>query len=240
MSVHTRHEVARFSPRTATALDLLPERLSSAVGRAYLCLRAIDEIEDHRSLPNARKVELLDAVQTAVSGADTIVIPSVRDCAELPEVSRRLDEWLLLPPGDIAPRIDLAVAAMAGRMARWAHRNWVMQSMADLDRYCADVSGAMFVLLDDLWAWDGYRIHDRRPGMRCGMAVQLAHIVRGRTGDLDRGVDFFPVDRVAGDVLQHAEQSWPAVARYLDQLPAGPVHDAVTAVLSSARPASGP
>lgn len=37
----------------------LPDSLQAAVGSAYLCFRAIDEIEDHPDLDNHKKVGLL-------------------------------------------------------------------------------------------------------------------------------------------------------------------------------------
>ncbi len=36
--------------------------MRDAVASAYLCLRAIDEIEDHATLPNALKAKILRAI----------------------------------------------------------------------------------------------------------------------------------------------------------------------------------
>ena len=43
-------------------ISRLPAGLQEAIASAYLCMRAIDEIEDHPDLPSAVKVELLNNV----------------------------------------------------------------------------------------------------------------------------------------------------------------------------------
>ena len=43
-------------------ISYLPKGLQEAIGAAYLCMRAIDEIEDHPGLPADIKVSLLQAL----------------------------------------------------------------------------------------------------------------------------------------------------------------------------------
>ena len=75
--------------------------LKEAVTSAYLCMRAIDEIEDHEELADPLKIELLSGVYEAFQSSD--IIESIRNLLAphkevLPEVSMRLDEWLALCP----------------------------------------------------------------------------------------------------------------------------------------------
>ena len=136
----------------------LPRKLQDAVASAYLCMRAIDEIEDSDRLNNQTKAKLLrsislklqETVDTNYSqiGADLEPYAHI-----LPEVSLRVGEWAIFAPETIAPRIWDATASMADRMAYWAENNWHIETEADLNRYTFSVAGAVGLLLSDLWAW---------------------------------------------------------------------------------------
>ena len=134
----------------------LPDALRDAVAAAYLCMRAIDEIEDHPDLDNATKAALLGWVShqlRAPFAARDLEIALQAQAPNLPEVSVRIGEWGLLPPESIAPSIWDATASMAARMAEWAECGWTIRTEADLDRYTFGVAGAVGLLLSDLWAW---------------------------------------------------------------------------------------
>ena len=47
-------------------ISLLPNDLKAAVASAYLCMRAIDEIEDHDALDNTTKAQLLRAISLSL------------------------------------------------------------------------------------------------------------------------------------------------------------------------------
>src|SRR4028118_1132421 len=124
-------EVLKQTSRTFyIPISRLPLGLQEAVASAYLCMRAIDEIEDHPDLSNAIKVKLLQTIslslQAAVDGRvpDDLSVALSRDRSQLAEVSIRIAEWAQLAPAAIAPRIWEATAAMADRMAYWAACNW--------------------------------------------------------------------------------------------------------------------
>ena len=110
----------------------LPERLQETVVAAYLCMRAIDEIEDHEALDTTtkavllRKVGLIMQSQTTVNERVYFELQAAFKPFEniLPEVTLRVGEWALHAPTVIAPRIWDATAAMADRMAQWVERNW--------------------------------------------------------------------------------------------------------------------
>ena len=138
-------------------ISRLPTGLQEAVASAYLCMRAIDEIEDHPDLDNALKAQLLQAIslsfQAADGGIDETSLETllITHTTLLPEVTTRIGEWAAFAPIAIAPRVWDATAAMADRMAYWAEHNWTINTQADLDRYTFCAAGAVGLLLSDLW-----------------------------------------------------------------------------------------
>ena len=154
MSVHKDAlEVLKETSRTFyIPISRLPKGLQEAVTSAYLCMRAIDEIEDHPNLDNAIKSDLLQKVSVILqSGKDSFAPNSFANALSthdhvLPEVSLRIGEWAMMAPATIAPRIWDATAAMADRMAHWSNRNWQIHSELDLDGYTFSVAGAVGIL----------------------------------------------------------------------------------------------
>ncbi|MFN7660029.1 MAG: squalene/phytoene synthase family protein, partial [Dolichospermum sp.] len=122
-------------------ISILPSGLQEAVASAYLCMRAIDQIEDDPILDNQTKKRLLQNIslilQAGVDGfsLDAFSVGFKGYENSLQEVSLRIREWSILAPESIAPRIWDATAAMADRMAYWADKNWQIETEADLDRY---------------------------------------------------------------------------------------------------------
>lgn len=178
----------------------LPGELQETVASAYLCMRAIDEVEDHPNLDRDRKVLLLHEISHVMQTATTISDGSLNELntvfhhynGDLPEVTMRLREWACHAPDSIAPRIWDTTAAMADRMAHWVARNWEIRTRADLDGYTFSVAGTVGLLICDIWAWfDGTQI-DRTCALRFGRGLQAVNIIRNRNDDLKRNVDFYP------------------------------------------------
>ncbi|HVM70259.1 MAG TPA: phytoene/squalene synthase family protein [Anaerolineales bacterium] len=179
----------------------LPARLQEAVGAAYLCMRAIDEIEDHPTLDNQAKAAILHELSWALQAQlasdepeDVSRIESVflqyREI--LPEVTLRISDWLAHIPEGIAPRVWDATIAMADRMAHWAEIDWRILTEADLNSYTFSVAGAVGLLICDIWTWfDGSQI-DRLAAIHFGRGLQSVNILRNRKEDTQRGVNFFP------------------------------------------------
>lgn len=209
-------------------ISFLPGGLQEAVASAYLCMRAIDEIEDHPELDNATKARLLRSLSLnlqAAGGGSTVDDFTVGLGIErhlLEEVTDRVGEWALLAPITIAPRIWDATAAMADRMAYWAERNWNVITVADLDRYTFGVAGAVGLLLSDLWAWYDGTQTNRLQAIGFGRGLQAVNILRNRSEDLARGVDFFPEGWSASDMHQYAHYNLTLADAYTNALPAGP------------------
>src|SRR4030065_1777259 len=101
----------------------LPRGLQEAVASAYLCMRALDEIEDHPTLPAGDKARILRAVSRhfqAQTSLERFERASLRETLKdyrgpLPSVTMRLADWACRAPGAIAPRIWEGAAAKIGR-----------------------------------------------------------------------------------------------------------------------------
>lgn len=205
-----------MSAWTKTPLDVLKETsrtfyipivklgagVMEAVASAYLCLRAIDEIEDHPKVPNEVKARMLRELSLVLTtyGAESTVESLTPEYEErdaefksiLPEVSLRIGEWIMFCPNSIRGRIVDATSGMSDRMATWAERNWRCETVKDLDAYTFAVAGAVGLLLSDIWAWcDGTKT-DRNLAVGFGRGLQSVNILRNKDEDLERGVTFYP------------------------------------------------
>ena len=188
-------------------ISRLPSGLQEVIASAYLCMRAIDEIEDHAQLGKRVKIRLLRSISQilqAQTDVDTFTRQEFSAAfAEqqdtLPGVTLKLAEGACYAPKSIAPRIWDTTAAMAERMAYWVAKGWKIRTEADLDSYTFSVAGSIGLLLCDIWAWfDGEQL-SRTHAIHFGRGLQAVNILRNRPDDLARGVDFFPV----GWTLEH-------------------------------------
>jgi farnesyl-diphosphate farnesyltransferase len=207
-------------------ISLLPPQLQEAVASAYLCMRAIDEVEDHSELDNFTKARLLKKISLNLQGGGQD--SQISDFAQgldhplLDEVTLRLGEWASLAPESIAPRIWDATAAMADRMAYWAENNWEIHREKDLDQYTFSVAGAVGLLLSDLWAWYDGTQTNRSHAIGFGRGLQAVNIARNYSEDLRRGVNFFPDGWQPQDMYQYARRNLKLADYYTQSLPAGP------------------
>ncbi|BAY24548.1 squalene/phytoene synthase [Calothrix sp. NIES-2100] len=212
-------------------ISLLPSGLQEAVASAYLCMRAIDEIEDHPELDNPTKAQLLRTISlTLQAGVDGFAVDAFSLGFNgyentLPEVTLGIREWSILAPEAIAPRIWDATAAMADRMAYWAENNWKIQTESDLDRYTFGVAGAVGLLLSDLWAWYDGTETNRTQAIGFGRGLQAVNILRNHSEDLKRGVDFYPEGWSAANMHEYARRNLKLADAYTQSLAAGPALD---------------
>lgn len=209
-------------------ISILPSGLQEAVASAYLCMRAIDQIEDDPILDHKTKKRLLQNISlTLQSGVDgfpldafSVVFKGQENSLE--EVSLRIREWSILAPESIAPRIWDATAAMADRMAYWADRNWQIETEADLDRYTFGVAGAVGLLLSDLWNWYDGTQSNRTQAIGFGRGLQAVNILRNNSEDLTRGVNFFPAGWNKDNLQKYARRNLILADAYTKSLPKGP------------------
>jgi farnesyl-diphosphate farnesyltransferase len=209
-------------------ISRLPAGLQDAVMSGYLCLRAIDEVEDHPRLDNRTKAILLHSIsytlQTTFAAGDFTTALG-RYQQELPEVTLRIGDWALLAPPSIAPRVWEATATMADRMAQWAENGWMIQTEAGLDRYTFGVAGSVGLLLSDLWAWHNGTPSNRIHAVGFGRGLQAVNILRNHAEDVARGVEFFPHGWRAEDMHAYARRNLALADAYTKALPPGPVLD---------------
>ncbi|BDA70842.1 hypothetical protein RIVM261_063650 [Rivularia sp. IAM M-261] len=203
----------------------LPRGLQEAVASAYLCMRAIDQIEDDSELDNQTKSKLLRNISlTLQAGVDGFAVDAFTEAFvgyenKLPEVTLRLREWLILAPETIAPRIWDATAAMSDRMAYWAERNWRIDDESDLDRYTFGVAGAVGLLLSDLWAWYDGTQTNRTLAIGFGRGLQAVNIIRNYSEDSVRGVTFTPKGWDANKLQAYARKNLALASAYNASLP---------------------
>ena len=209
-------------------ISRLPAGLQDAVMSGYLCLRAIDEVEDHPRLDNRTKAMLLRSIshtlQTTFAADDfTTALGSYQQ--ELPEVTLRVGDWALLASPSVAPRVWEATATMADRMAQWADNGWTIQTEEDLDRYTFGVAGSVGLLLSDLWAWYNGTQTNRMHAVGFGRGLQAVNILRNHAEDVARGVEFFPPGWQVEDMHAYARRNLALADAYTGVLPPGPVLD---------------
>ncbi len=96
-------------------ISRLPDRLLEAVASAYLCMRAIDEVEDHPDLDNFSKAQILRQISlnlqagTENSTKEDFTFGLVHR-EILPEVTLRIGEWALLAPAATLRKPSLTIA----------------------------------------------------------------------------------------------------------------------------------
>ncbi|MEZ5277973.1 MAG: squalene/phytoene synthase family protein [Opitutaceae bacterium] len=219
----------------------LPDALREPVGQAYLCLRAIDEIEDHENLGIETKVALLQEVGAILGkGPHEGAVEELEralgaEAARLPEVTLALPALVELGTKVTKPMVWASTAEMALAMAGWAERGWRIADEDDLDQYTFDVAGRVGLLLSALWRWfDGTETkNDLAIGF--GRALQAVNIIRNRRDDAHRGVDFFPPGWDESAMFRYARRQLAMADAYMEYLAVGPVREFCAIPLELAR-----
>lgn len=227
-------EVLRRTSRTFyIPIVRLPEGLRDAVGSAYLCMRAIDEIEDHEHLPARDKQTMLEAVgRIFMEAADTSTLSLARldelfipYRSTLPQVTLNVGHYGMMAPEPVAMNVWRSTAEMAQRMAYWAQSDWPVHTEKDLDDYTFDVAGRVGLLLNELWAWYDGTEADPDEAVSFGRGLQSVNILRNRREDLERGADFYPDGWTNDDLHRYVIRQLDIADAYVARLPAGPVRE---------------
>lgn len=198
--------------------------LREAVTSAYLCMRAIDEIEDHDELTDQLKVELLLGIHETFQSPHSIETKKLLSPygAVLPEVTMQLDEWALLCPASGAPIVYHYIAKMSLQMAEWVQNGWNIHTEEDLDRYTYSVAGMVGEMLSELWLWHDGTQSDLTKAIAFGRGLQSVNILRNRVEDLKRGVDFFPDGWGFKEMQQYTRRNLQLADSYVADLKEGP------------------
>ena len=202
-------------------ITLLKPPLKKTVASAYLCMRAIDEIEDHEELASDTKITLLTKVSEMLQDSfdpnayHELIQPHLD---KLPEVTIRLSDWLLICPEGILDKVKEATSTMASGMAKWVGKNFRVSTKEDLDDYTYYVAGLVGVMLSDIWYWyDGTETdHDLAIGF--GRGLQAVNMLRNQDEDQERGVNFMPKGWDRSDLFQYATTNLGYAEQYIESL----------------------
>jgi farnesyl-diphosphate farnesyltransferase len=219
-------EVLKKTSRTFfIPISFLPLRLKEAVTSAYLCMRAVDEIEDHPGLSSDSKVYLLQSISELLrrnQSHKTVKLFGPYH-SQLPEVTLRLNDWIKLCPPQVTPNLLNATQLMSDGMAEWAMKGWAIQNKDDLDRYTFHVAGLVGLLLSDLWNWFDATKTKRDLAVSFGRGLQAVNIIRNRDEDLSRGVNFFPRGWDFKDMLNYAQENLSLANLYVEEIESAPI-----------------
>lgn len=203
-------------------ITLLKSPLDQTVGSAYLCMRAVDEIEDHEELESETKQHLLRSISELLK-RDTFDEEAYRELVQpyeiiLPEVSLRLSDWINLCPDGIVEKVKESTSVMASGMADWVEKGWHIKNEDDLDDYTYYVAGLVGVMLSDIWGWyDGTKT-DRELAIGYGRGLQAVNVLRNRDEDRERGVNFVPDGWTRDDLFAYTEKNLAKADEYMKDI----------------------
>lgn len=207
-------------------IKLLEPNVREAVASAYLCMRAIDEIEDHEQLDVTIVAELLNRVsdlleqhvatgESIATALDALFAP-YRE--QLPEVTLRLADWIDFCPATVTDKVLESTAIMGRGMAKWALKDWLVKTRKDLDDYTYYVAGLVGVMLTDIWRWYDGTETDRDLAIGFGRGLQSVNILRNYKEDAVRDVNFFPNDWKLPEMFAYAEENLALADAYIEEI----------------------
>ncbi|WP_010098321.1 squalene/phytoene synthase family protein [Ornithinibacillus scapharcae] len=223
--VKLEKEVMRMLKETSRTfyipIKLLKPRLRKTVASAYLCMRAIDEIEDHEQMDAEIKQHLLRSTSELLK--DNFNVESYMQLIEpyqkmLPEVTIRLADWVSFCPEGIVEKVLDSTSIMARGMADWVGKNWQIITKEDLDEYTYYVAGLVGVMLSDIWRWYDNTETDSDLAIGYGRGLQAVNILRNQEEDADRGVKFFPDTWTRDDMFEYASANLAKADEYMKDI----------------------
>ncbi|GAB3797536.1 squalene/phytoene synthase family protein [Virgibacillus kimchii] len=203
-------------------IKLLNPTLKKAVGSAYLCMRAIDEMEDHETLDKQIKQHLLRTTRELLL-EDTFDHKAYKQlikphATHLPEVTKRLGDWIFVCPEEIAPKVKESTSIMAGGMADWVEKDFMIKTKEDLDDYTYYVAGLVGVMLSDIWEWYDGTETDRSLAIGYGRGLQAVNMLRNQDEDAERGVQFIPEGWTRNDLFAYAKDKLGQADEYIKDI----------------------
>ncbi len=199
-------------------ITLLKSPLKQTVGSAYLCMRAVDEIEDHVELNVQTKQHLLRSISALLQHPfnDQAYRELLRPYESLlPEVTVRLGDWIRLCPDGIVDNVKESTSIMAAGMADWAEKGWHIKTKEDLDDYTYYVAGLVGVMLSDIWKWYDGTETDHELAIGYGRGLQAVNILRNQDEDSERGVNFVPNGWNRDDMFHYTESNLAQADEYM-------------------------
>lgn len=200
----------------------LAQGLQEAVASAYLCMRAIDEIEDHPELPSTSKSDLLLSVSQCLQkkpfNEDELIELFEPYKSLLPRVTLQLSDWIKVCPPTIIEKVLDSTATMAKGMAEWVNKGWQIKNEEDLDQYTYYVAGLVGVMLNDIWKWYDNTDTDKDLAIAFGRGLQAVNILRNHHEDKERGVSFFPEGWELEDMFSYARRNLEMADLYVKDI----------------------
>lgn len=202
-------------------INFLEPTLKKTVASAYLCMRAIDEIEDHPEMDDDIKRHLLLAISEMLQTDfdrdryQELIRPYVHI---LPPVTQRLADWISVCPEEIVGKVNESTAIMAGGMAKWVEKKWVITTKEELDDYTYYVAGLVGTMLSDLWKWHDGTETDPELAIAFGRGLQAVNMLRNYDEDLERGVTFVPDGWNRDDMFNYANNNLAQADLYVKSI----------------------
>lgn len=218
--LHEAQEVLTATSRTfVIPISRLEGDLRLAVMGAYLCMRSIDEIEDHPRLLTDVKIKLLRSIGKHILDEGSSISSLLDSYVEiLPEVTLRIDDWIHIIPQEVSSTVRFYISKMAIGMASWAERKWSVRTVDDLDDYTYVVAGLVGELLNNLWKWHDGIDTNVKLAISFGRGLQAVNIVRNQSEDIDRGVSFFPNDWSQEKMIDYAKKQLHEADEYIKSI----------------------
>ncbi|MBU9712274.1 squalene/phytoene synthase family protein [Evansella tamaricis] len=202
-------------------ITLLEPTLKKTVASAYLCMRAIDEIEDNVNLDSSTKQHLLQETASLLKKPfDSEAYQQLMEPYKplLPEVTLKLGNWITTCPSGIVQKVQDSTSTMALGMANWVKKNWHIKSKEDLNDYTYYVAGLVGVMLSDIWEWRDGTKTDRDLAVAYGRGLQTVNILRNIDEDRERGVSFIPHGWSIEDTFAYAEKNLALGDEYMKDI----------------------
>ncbi len=219
---HESMEMLRDTSRTFfIPITFLKDKLMYTVASAYLCMRAIDEIEDHETLDHDTKEHLLLATSELLKKPfDQATYTKLLSPYEktLPAVTKRLGDWIKLCPSGIVDKVKSATSEMATGMAKWVQRDWIIRTKDDLDEYTYYVAGLVGTMLSDIWRWHDNTETDHELAIAFGRGLQAVNMLRNQDEDDLRGVNFMPQHWNEADLFAYAKANLKKADEYIEAI----------------------
>jgi len=184
-------------------------------------MRAIDEIEDHEELDSKTKQYLLRSTSELLKNNfneeayEKLIKPYE---FQLPEVTKRLGDWITFCPDDITPKVLESTGIMAKGMADWVEKDWQIRTKEDLDDYTYYVAGLVGVMLSDIWRWYDNTDTDPELAIGYGRGLQAVNVLRNKDEDAERGVQFFPDNWTREDMFAYASENLEKADKYMKDI----------------------
>lgn len=191
-------------------ITFLGTNLKYAVGCAYLCMRALDEIEDHEQVDNQIKHDILMKIKDLFRSPfdeEAYLEALGEEKEKMPEVTLRMKDWIDVCPEGARAIMFEACEEMAYGMGKWAQKDFNVKTREDLDEYTYYVAGLVGRMLSQMFEWDTGLKTDQDLAIGYGRGLQAVNILRNEKEDMEeRGVRFVPDGWTRDDLFKYAEE----------------------------------